>query len=72
MKRISYLLYFLLIEFFGLFLLRNPFRNHKERNRKLSICGGCEDFEGGKCLRCGCYMRLKSWFKRANCPVNKW
>lgn len=72
MKKIISLSYFLLVEFLGLLLFRNPFTNHKKRKKKISICMSCEDFEDGKCLRCGCYMKFKTWFKKAKCPIGKW
>lgn len=45
-----------------------------ERERRLSICRGCEHFdaEATRCRACGCYLNLKSRLDAWHCPIEKW
>ena len=36
------------------------------------ICLGCEFLKDGRCLSCGCMMRIKSKFAMTSCPEGKW
>ena len=46
----------------------------EEQERRLGICQGCEFFKprSQSCQKCGCFMRLKSKLRTANCPIGKW
>ena len=38
-----------------------------------SICKGCEFLtESNRCLKCGCFMKIKHKFAHASCPIGKW
>ena len=41
---------------------------------RLQICEGCDKFdaEPGRCTECGCFMRTKTQFASASCPLKKW
>jgi uncharacterized Fe-S cluster-containing MiaB family protein len=46
----------------------------EEQHRRLTICMGCEYYDSGKCLLCGCNMTVKTKFRTAHCPFTppKW
>lgn len=41
---------------------------------RLQICKSCEWFrqKTKTCSKCGCFMKLKTTLKKAQCPVGKW
>ena len=41
---------------------------------RLEICNNCEwlDKRLTRCRQCGCFMKLKSTLRRAECPLHKW
>jgi hypothetical protein len=41
---------------------------------RLDICKSCEFFRAKTetCRKCGCFMKLKTKLKNANCPIGKW
>jgi len=43
-----------------------------ESERRLSICRGCEHFNGTRCLKCGCFSALKVRLATEHCPIGKW
>jgi hypothetical protein len=45
-----------------------------EHERRMSICRACEWFESedARCVKCGCYMSLKSLLASQHCPIEKW
>lgn len=44
-----------------------------ERERRLTICSGCDWFTGEKrCVKCGCFMMAKAGIQVVKCPVGKW
>ena len=48
---------------------------HDENVLKMrwDICLGCEFFkDSGRCSKCGCFMKVKTQFIHASCPVGKW
>jgi len=44
----------------------------EEKNRRLSICGGCPFFKEGRCTKCGCFLEVKTGFSSSKCPIGKW
>lgn len=40
--------------------------------QRLLICEKCDQKSGVRCLKCGCFLTLKSAIKVATCPINKW
>ena len=42
------------------------------QEERMSTCRQCSQFRDGKCLQCGCYMRLKTKFAEVECPLGKW
>lgn len=41
---------------------------------RLEICNNCEwlDKRLTRCRQCGCFMKLKTTLRRAECPLHKW
>lgn len=41
---------------------------------RYSICTECEHFfaVSKQCLKCGCFMHLKTKLAHAECPIGKW
>jgi hypothetical protein len=41
---------------------------------RLEICRGCEFYRKrtNQCIKCGCFMKLKTTLAKAKCPVGKW
>jgi hypothetical protein len=46
----------------------------EEISARLSICAKCEFFQASpmKCLKCGCYLNLKTRLETEHCPISKW
>ena len=46
----------------------------EEQHKRLTICMGCNYYDDGKCLLCGCNMNIKTGFRSAHCPYTppKW
>jgi len=44
------------------------------RNYRMTICRSCMFFMEAdeRCVKCGCFMKTKTMFKHAECPVGKW
>ena len=40
--------------------------------RRIKICRECEHYKLFTCMRCGCFMPLKTKIKGAECPKQKW
>ena len=36
------------------------------------LCLGCEFLKDDKCLKCGCFMKVKHKLAMARCPIDKW
>ena len=43
-----------------------------EKKSRLDICHKCDYFVGGRCSKCGCYLRTKTKFRSSKCPIGKW
>jgi ribosomal protein L32 len=41
---------------------------------RLEICKTCEFFrqKAKTCMKCGCFMKMKTTLKNAHCPIGKW
>lgn len=62
------------VKFIDLFDPRVP-RSEKDLvEYRLEICNKCEwlDKRLVKCKKCGCFMRLKTTLRGAECPIGKW
>jgi len=48
--------------------------DQSEIDKRKNICNSCEFFEKNqqRCLKCGCYMAVKTYLKSSNCPIGKW
>ncbi len=53
---------------------KTPPVSTEEAERRFSICLGCEYLNQAnqRCSQCGCFMRFKTAFRSAQCPVGKW
>ena len=43
-----------------------------EYERRLSICDGCDQRRGTRCLKCGCRLSLKARGRAFECPMGRW
>lgn len=41
-------------------------------DKRMQICKSCENYKIGICIKCGCFMKLKTKLVKATCPENKW
>jgi len=43
-------------------------------NQRFETCLKCDRFnhETQRCNECGCFMKIKTKFTQASCPLNKW
>jgi len=43
-------------------------------NQRMNICNGCPELLQAtkQCLKCGCFMNLKTKLANAECPMGKW
>lgn len=39
---------------------------------RLRICGMCDFFRKGVCMKCGCALNLKTRLRASHCPIGKW
>ena len=52
----------------GLVILKDPEVIAARRR----ACEGCDRWDHGKCLECGCYTFAKTRLSREACPLSKW
>lgn len=55
-------------------ILARRFVDSEERERRQSICNGCEHWKKrfNRCNMCGCQMRVKTSLSSSQCPIKKW
>ena len=43
-------------------------------SKRISLCLGCEFLiqNSERCIKCGCYMNMKTRLQVSKCPVGKW
>jgi len=48
--------------------------SEEQRNQRLDICKTCQYFfkPTTTCMKCGCFMAVKTYIPRVSCPVGKW
>jgi hypothetical protein len=48
--------------------------SEEEMNVRYDICKSCEHFVSAttQCLKCGCFMKAKTYLPFAECPAGKW
>jgi hypothetical protein len=44
----------------------------KVKQERLAICQSCDHNKLGVCSKCGCVIHLKTQWKPAKCPIDKW
>ncbi len=44
----------------------------EEYEGRLSICDGCSERRGNRCLQCGCFLSKKARGRAFRCPLGKW
>jgi hypothetical protein len=40
--------------------------------KRREICAGCEHLSGGRCKKCGCFLKIKTLMRSQHCPIGKW
>ena len=50
------------------------FVTNEIRRERLNLCKGCEHYfkPTGNCLKCGCFMRVKTSLSFTECPIGLW
>ena len=43
-----------------------------ELNKRLELCASCEYLINKRCLKCGCFIEVKTRLKTSKCPIGKW
>jgi len=48
--------------------------SEEEKEKRFETCLNCEFLmhKQSRCLKCGCYMNLKTRLKASKCPIGKW
>ena len=62
------------VKFLDLFDPSKPRSEQELAQARLDICKGCEFLSRkmDRCLKCGCFMKLKTTLADAKCPMEKW
>lgn len=62
------------VRFIDLFDPSQPRSDRELIEARLAICNECPWLNKNltKCRKCGCYMKLKTTLRKANCPLGKW
>lgn len=49
-------------------------KRRKIAKERLEICEQCEYYKEltTQCIKCSCFMKVKSMWPSAKCPINKW
>lgn len=42
------------------------------KEKRMEICNKCPSMLLGVCRKCGCFVKIKTMIKLAECPINKW
>tara|TARA_R100001594_G_scaffold28727_1_gene53999 strand:+ start:593 stop:790 length:198 start_codon:yes stop_codon:yes gene_type:complete len=57
----------------GLSVMISGMVEEKISSERFDICKNCDSLRpNNTCRECGCYMKAKTKFKKATCPLNKW
>jgi hypothetical protein len=43
-----------------------------ELNKRLELCSSCEYLINNRCLKCGCFVEVKTRLATSKCPISKW
>ncbi len=56
------------------FLKSKPNVTNEEKDKRFEICKSCEFFvtQSQRCMKCGCYMPIKTGWRSQKCPIGKW
>jgi hypothetical protein len=44
----------------------------EDHERRMKVCRDCDQFQGSRCLACGCFPNTKAWLPRESCVLGKW
>lgn len=42
------------------------------REERYFICKMCPQYDGTRCIQCGCFIAAKTWVPHEKCPAGKW
>jgi hypothetical protein len=48
------------------------FAKKEEIEKRQTLCESCDFYDSGRCLKCGCFMKVKSKMQSSSCPLKKW
>lgn len=48
--------------------------NQDEVNKRIEVCNSCEFFvkDDKRCIKCGCFIKIKARMRSQKCPIGKW
>ncbi len=49
-----------------------PLASEAARTNRIRVCQSCEYGRTLQCLKCDCFIRLKTMFEHEKCPIGKW
>lgn len=50
----------------------SPVAPAAESEGRFEVCRACEFYRAERCLKCGCFLRVKTYLRAEHCPVGKW
>jgi Family of unknown function (DUF6171) len=53
-------------------MFEDKIASDKVKQERLAICQSCDHNKLGVCSKCGCVIHLKTQWKPAKCPIDKW
>jgi len=55
-------------------IMQRPSVTEEEQDKRMKLCESCDRFliDQIQCSACGCFMKVKTKFKSALCPLGKW
>lgn len=51
---------------------RNIIHDEEVLKMRWDLCSSCEFLKDNRCLKCGCWMKVKHKLSIASCPIGKW
>lgn len=46
--------------------------SEQDVRKRIDLCNKCDYKSGMRCLKCGCFISLKTAVLTAECPIKKW
>lgn len=53
-------------------MFNDKIASEETKKQRITICELCDHNKLGVCSKCGCIIHLKTQWKTAKCPIDKW